>query len=93
MNKSELIDSLSVETRFNRRDIVRILDAFRDNVVRALKKGDKIQWSGFGTFTLSRRSARNGINPQTKKSMFLPETFVPKFKPGKNFKEMVNKVL
>jgi DNA-binding protein HU-beta len=93
MNKSELVESLSAETRFNKRDVIRILDAFRDNVIRALQKGDKIQWSGFGTFTLSRRGARAGINPQTKKTMQLPETFVPKFKAGKNLKEMVNKAL
>lgn len=91
MNKSELIDALSLETGFNKRDIVRLLDAFKDNVIRALGKGGKIQWSGFGTFTLSRRGARNGINPQTKKTIRLPETFVPKFKPGKTLKELVNK--
>lgn len=90
MNKSELIESLSAETGFNKRDLVRVLDAFRDNVVRSLRKGSKVQWSGFGTFSLSRRGPRNGINPQTGARIELPETFVPKFRAGKNLKKQVN---
>ncbi len=89
MNKRELIDSLSEETMFSKKDIARVLSAFSRIVVRALKKGDKLQWSGFGTFTLSKRPARKGINPTNKKPITLPETHVPKFKPGKNLKEMV----
>ncbi|MBN2267580.1 MAG: HU family DNA-binding protein [Candidatus Babeliaceae bacterium] len=91
MNKSELIDTLSLETGFDKGAVSRLLRAFQDNVARALEKGDKIQLSGFGTFTLSRRGARKGINPQTKETIQLPEIFVPKFKPGKNFKEVVNR--
>ncbi|HBY06023.1 MAG: DNA-binding protein HU [candidate division TM6 bacterium GW2011_GWE2_42_60] len=91
MNKSKLIESLSAETGFNKRDITLVLDAFRRNVVSELATGRKVQWSGFGTFTLSRRGPRDGINPQTKEKIRLPEVFVPRFKPGKNLKELVNR--
>lgn len=89
MNKTELINSLSEETTFSKKDIARVLDALTRIVVRALKKGDKLQWSGFGTFTVQKRPARKGINPATKQIIQLQETRVPKFKPGKNFKELI----
>jgi DNA-binding protein HU-beta len=92
MNKTELINSLSEETTFNKRDVARVLDALTRIVERTLKKGDKLQWSGFGTFTISRRPPRVGINPATKERINLPETLVPKFKPGKNLKELVRSV-
>jgi DNA-binding protein HU-beta len=92
MNKTELINSLSEETTFSKKDITRVLDALTRILVRALKKGDKLQWSGFGTFGLARRPARKGINPATKQRIDLPETFTPRFKPGKNFKELVKPV-
>jgi len=89
MNKRELIDLLSEETMLSKKDVARLLSAFSRNVVRALKKGEKLQLSGFGTFTLSKRPQRKGINPTNKEPITLPETHVPKFKPGKNLKEMV----
>ena len=92
MNKTELINSLSEETTFSKRDITRILDALTLIVERTLKKGDKLQWSGFGTFAISRRPARIGINPSTKERIQLPETVVAKFKPGKNLKEVIRLV-
>lgn len=92
MNKTELINSLSEETTFSKRDVTRILDALTRIVERTLKKGDKLQWSGFGTFAISRRPARIGINPSTKEKIQLPETVVAKFKPGKNLKEVIRLV-
>lgn len=89
MNKNELINSLSEETTFSKKDISRVLDAFVRTVVRTLKKGGKLQLSGFGTFTVSRRPARKGINPATKQAIDLPESNVAKFKAGKHLKEMV----
>lgn len=92
MNKNELINSLSEETTFSKKDISRVLDAFVRTVVRTLKKGGKLQLSGFGTFTVSRRPARKGINPATKQAIDLPESTVAKFKAGKHLKEMVRSV-
>ena len=62
MNKSELINSLSEETSFNKKDISLVLDRFVNIVQRELKKGAKVALSGFGTFSLSRRPERKGIN-------------------------------
>ena len=59
-----------------------MLDALTRIVERTLKKGDKLQWSGFGTFNVSRRPERIGINPATKERIKLPATVVAKFKPG-----------
>lgn len=89
MNKTELINSLSEETTFSKKDITRVLDSLTRIVIRALKKGDKLQWSGFGTFTVVRRAERQGINPSTKQRIAIPETRVAKFKAGKTLKEMI----
>jgi DNA-binding protein HU-beta len=92
MNKSELINSLSEETTFSKKDISRVLDSLVRIVQRTLKKGDKLQWAGFGTWWVSHRPTRNGINPATKQRIQLPPVNVPRFKPGKNLKEVVRSV-
>lgn len=89
MNKSQLIDSLSEETTFSKRDITRVLEALTRIMVRELKKGNRLQWSGLGTFSVSNRAERMGINPITKAKIKLEATVVPKFKPGKQFKEAI----
>ncbi len=89
MNKTELVSSLSEETTFSKRDILRVLDALVRIMVRELKKGNRLQWSGLGTFSVSLRPARLGINPITKERINLPETRVPKFKAGKQLKEQI----
>ncbi len=89
MNKTELINSLSEETTISKKDVARILETFTRIVERTLVSGDKVQWSGFGTFNVSRRSARMGINPATKERIKLPATAVAKFRPGKSLKETV----
>lgn len=89
MNKTELINSLSEETTFSKKDVTRLLDALTRIVERTLKRGDKLQWSGFGTFNVSRRPERIGINPATKERIKLPATVVARFKPGKNLKLLV----
>jgi len=92
MNKSELINSLSEETTFSKRDVARVLESFTRIVERTLRNGGKVAITGFGSFTVSRRPARKGINPATKERIDLPEIFVPKFKPGKNLRETVRSV-
>jgi DNA-binding protein HU-beta len=89
MNKTELINALSEETVTNKKEVTRILDGLLRIIARGIKKGQRVQISGFGTFTITRRPARKGINPATKEPIALPEVFVPKFKPGKHLKEMV----
>ncbi|HLB40747.1 MAG TPA: HU family DNA-binding protein [Candidatus Babeliales bacterium] len=89
MNKTELINSLSEETAFSKKDVTRVIESFTRIVERALKKGDKVALTGFGTFTLNRRPARQGINPATKERIQIPAVRVPKFKAGKQLREVV----
>lgn len=93
MNKSELINSLSEETTFNKKDISRVLDSLARIIQRTLKKGDKLQWAGFGTWWVSRRPSRKGRNPATNEVIHLPATNVARFKPGKVLKEVVRSVV
>lgn len=89
MNKSELITALSEETAFSKKDIARVLGAITSIIERELKKGDKVSITGFGTYWVSKRPSRIGINPATKERITLPEVKIPRFKPGKQLKENV----
>ena len=89
MNKTELINSLSEETAFSKKDVARVLDSFTRIVERMLKKGEKVSITGFGAFWISRRPPRKGINPATKERIDLPAVNVPRFKAGKNLREVV----
>jgi DNA-binding protein HU-beta len=89
MNKSELIEALSEETTFSKKDIAKVLTAFTRIVERTLKKGDKVSLTGFGTYWISRRPERMGINPATKERIKLPAVNIPRFKPGKRLKEEI----
>ncbi|HJM68883.1 MAG TPA: HU family DNA-binding protein [Candidatus Babeliales bacterium] len=89
MNKTELIDSLSEETTFSKKDVTRVLESLTRIIERSLRKGEKVSLTGFGTFTTSIRPARKGINPATKERIDIPEIQIPRFKPGKNLREVV----
>ncbi|MCX5922492.1 MAG: HU family DNA-binding protein [Candidatus Dependentiae bacterium] len=92
MNKSELINSLSEETTFSKKDITRVLDSFTRIIERTLKKGEKVSLTGFGSWWISCRPPRKGINPATKQRIDLPAVNVPRFKAGKNLREVVRSV-
>ena len=92
MNKSELINSLSEETTFSKKDVARVLESFTRIIERTLKSGGKVAITGFGSFTISRRPARMGINPATKERIQLDEICVPRLKAGKNLREKVKLV-
>ncbi len=89
MNKNELINALAEETTFSKKDITKILASYTRIIERTLKKGDKVSITGFGTFWISRRPTRKGINPATKEQITLPAINVPRFKPGKRLREEV----
>jgi len=89
MNKNELINALSEETAFSKKDITKILSSLTRIIERSLRKGDKVAITGFGTYWLSRRPARIGINPATKERITLPAVNVPRFKPGKRLRDEV----
>lgn len=92
MNKSELINSLSEETTFSKKDVSRVLESLTRIIERTLKRGEKVSITGFGSFWTSKRPARKGINPATKERINLPAVNVPRFKAGKNLKDVVRKI-
>lgn len=89
MNKSELIDQVAKDAGITKKQANDALDSFTNGVVTTLKKGDTVTLVGFGTFSVSQRSARNGRNPQTGATIKIKAAKVPKFKPGKGFKDTV----
>ena len=90
MNKAELITAMSEKAELSKKDAEKALKAFTDVVAEELKKGEKIQLVGFGTFEVSERAARTGRNPQSGKEMKIPASKAPKFKAGKALKDMIN---
>ena len=91
MNKADLITSMSEKGNLTKKDAEVALKAFMDSVVGALETGNKVQLVGFGTFEARNRAARVGRNPRTKEEINIPESVVPVFKAGKEFKDRVNK--
>ena len=90
MNKTELIAAIAEKTELSRKDAEKALKAFTEVVEEELKKGEKIQLVGFGTFEVSERAAREGRNPATGESMVIKASKAPKFKAGKALKDLVN---
>ena len=82
MTKAELIVVVSREARIPKSSAENAINAFTGAVTKALKKGDKLTLTGFGTFSVARRKARTGRNPQTGKEIKIPAKKVPKFKAG-----------
>ena len=90
MNKTELVEAMAKQTGLSKKDTEATLKAFTDTVAKALKKNDKVQLVGFGTFEVSKRAARTGRNPQTGAEMKIKASKAPKFKPGKALKDSLN---
>ena len=91
MNKTELVAAMAAKADISKKDAEAALKAFTDVVGEQLKKGNKIQLVGFGTFEVSKRAKRTGRNPRTGEEMVIPASKAPKFKPGKALKDIVNK--
>ena len=90
MNKTELVAAMAEQTNLSKKDAEKAVKAFIDVVTDELKKGEKIQLVGFGTFEVSQRAAREGRNPQTGETMKIAASVAPKFKPGKALKDAMN---
>ena len=91
MNKTELVAAIAEKAELSKKDSEKALKAFVDVVTAQLKKEQKVQLVGFGTFEISKRAAREGRNPQTGKTMKIDACKAPKFKAGKALKDAVNK--
>ena len=90
MNKTELVAAMAEQTNLSKKDAEAALKAFIDVVSEELKKGEKVQLVGFGTFEVSERAAREGRNPQTGETMEIKASKTPKFKAAKALKDMMN---
>ena len=90
MNKAELVAAMAEKTELSKKDAEAALKAFTDVVAEELKKGEKVQLVGFGTFEVSERAARTGKNPQTGAEIKIAACKAPKFKAGKVLKDQVN---
>ena len=90
MNKTELVAAMADQAGISKKDAEKALAAFTGVVTEELKKGEKVQLVGFGTFEISERKAREGRNPQNGKAMKIAASKAPKFKAGKALKDAVN---
>lgn len=90
MNKSELVDQMANDAGITKAAAGKALDSFTNTVTKALKKGDKLSLIGFGTFSVSKRAARKGRNPQTGETIQIKASKVARFKAGKGLKDALN---
>ena len=89
MTKAELIGKMAAGAKISKAAAGKALDAFVDGVKASLKKEERVTLVGFGTFSVSKRKARKGRNPRTGKEIKIAARKVPKFTPGKAFKDAV----
>lgn len=87
MNKNDLIAIVAEETKLTKADTQRVLEATMQMVREAVKKNEDVRLVGFGTFLKAKRSARKARNPKTGKELLVKAHVVPRFRPGKEFKE------
>ena len=91
MNKTELIEKIAAGANLTKADSKKALDATIAAITGALKKGDKVQLVGFGTFAVTKKPAREGINPATKQKIKIAAKKVAKFKAGAELAKVVDK--
>lgn len=90
MTKAELIDSIATKTDLPKGTAERIVNTIFDDITGALRNGDKVNISGFGTFQVANRKARTGRNPKTGEAIEISASRSAKFKPGKSLKDTLN---
>ncbi|MFZ5432620.1 MAG: HU family DNA-binding protein [Calditrichota bacterium] len=88
MNKAELVTAVAAKTGMTKRSAEETLDAVLDTITDAVRDGDKVAVTGFGTFLLTERAARIGRNPKTGEEIQIAARKLPRFIPGKKFREM-----
>jgi DNA-binding protein HU-beta len=87
MNKAQLIEAVAKSAELTKVDAENVLNATLETIKKSVKKGEDVTLIGFGTFTKTKRKARMGRNPQTGKEIKIPAMTVPKFRPGREFKD------
>jgi DNA-binding protein HU-beta len=89
MTKAEFVGKLAEKAGLTKADAEKAVNAFLETVTETLKSGDKVAFTGFGSFEVTERAAREGRNPQTGEAMQIKATKAPKFKAGKGLKDAV----
>lgn len=90
ISKSDLIDSVAAKSDLNKGQAKEVVDAVLDAISEQLEKGNKVVLTGFGSFEVRERRARQGVKPGTAEKINIPASRVPAFKPGKGLKERVS---
>ena len=90
MTKTEMIDGLANKLSMHKADAEKAINIILDDIIAALKQGERVNISGFGTFSVSERKPRTGRNPKTGESIQISASRSAKFKPGKQLKESLN---
>ncbi|MBQ7156865.1 MAG: HU family DNA-binding protein [Bacteroidaceae bacterium] len=90
MNKSELVSAIAAKSGLSKADAKKALDGVIEAITDALKEGDKVSLVGFGTFSVSERPERQGINPATKTAITIPAKKIAKFKAGADIDNAIN---
>jgi DNA-binding protein HU-beta len=90
MNKAQLVDAVAEKTELSKTKAEQAIKSTLECISQELEDGGSVQLIGFGTFSVSERSARTGINPKTKEQIQIPAKKVAKFKPGKQLAETIN---
>lgn len=88
MNKADLIDKVAKKTQLTKVQSEQVIDAALEVIAQTVSKGDEVKLVGFGTFSRSSRKSRTGHNPKTGTKLVIPAARVPKFKAGKDFREL-----
>ena len=91
MNKFELISAISEKTKMSKTQVETLLNSTNDVIQKTVSKGEEVKIVGFGSFQKQSRKAKTGRNPKTGETHIIPECYIPRFKPGKDFKELISK--
>ena len=89
MNKKELVAAVAAKAELSQKDAAKAVDVLISTIEEELKKGEKVQLVGFGTFEVSERAARTGRNPRTGTEIEIEAAKAPKFKAGRAFKDAI----
>jgi integration host factor subunit beta len=90
MTKADLVEEVAAISRLSKKDAELVVNTFFQTIVESLRRSEKIELRGFGSFKLRYRGARQGRNPKTGEKVEVPAKVVPYFKPGKDLRELVN---
>lgn len=89
MTKDQIIDVIAGKTGLSKKQTDEVIESLLETITKALQKGDKVAFTGFGAFVISNRKARQGVNPKTGAKIQIPAMKAPKFRAGKALKEAV----